>query len=114
MGAIYVMKWHDFAIVISIAEGLIMQKIITINELNLQFGAKELIANFSKDIYAGERIAIIGRNGSGKSSLLKILAQEIHDNTVQLESSLQLAYVPQLSDNDSMQSGGERFNRSLS
>ncbi len=114
MGAIYVMKWHDFAIVISIAEGLIMQKIITINELNLQFGAKELIANFSKDIYAGERIAIIGRNGSGKSSLLKILAQEIHDNAVQLESSLQLAYVPQFSDNDSTQSGGERFNSNLS
>jgi ATPase subunit of ABC transporter with duplicated ATPase domains len=91
-----------------------MQKIITINELNLQFGAKELIADFSQSIYAGERIAIIGRNGSGKSSLLKILAQEIHDNAVQLQSGLQLAYVPQLSDNNSRQSGGERFNSNLS
>lgn len=91
-----------------------MQKIITINELNLQFGAKELIADFSQNIYAHERIAIIGRNGSGKSSLLKILAQEIHDNAVQLQSGLQLAYVPQLSDNDSTQSGGERFNGNLS
>ena len=91
-----------------------MQKIITINELNLQFGAKELIADFSQSIYAGERIAIIGRNGSGKSSLLKILAQEIHDNAAQLQSGLQLAYVPQLSDNNSRQSGGERFNSNLS
>lgn len=91
-----------------------MQKIITINELNLQFGAKELITNFSQNIYAHERIAIIGRNGSGKSSLLKILAQEIHDNAVQLQSGLQLAYVPQLSDNNSTQSGGERFNSNLS
>jgi ATPase subunit of ABC transporter with duplicated ATPase domains len=91
-----------------------MQKIITINELNLQFGAKELITNFSQNIYAHERIAIIGRNGSGKSSLLKILAQEIHDNAVQLQSGLQLAYVPQLSENNSTQSGGERFNSNLS
>lgn len=114
-GVIYAIKMaHYFAIVISIAEGLIMQKIITINELNLQFGAKELIADFSQNIYAGERIAIIGRNGSGKSSLLKILAQEIHDNAVQLQSGLQLAYVPQLSDNNSTQSGGERFNSNLS
>lgn len=91
-----------------------MQKIITINELNLQFGAKELIADFSQSIYAGERIAIIGHNGSGKSSLLKILAQEIHDNAVQLQSGLQLAYIPQLSDNNNTQSGGERFNSNLS
>ena len=114
-GVIYTIKMaHDFAIVTSIAEGLIMQKIITINELNLQFGAKELIANFSQNIYAGERIAIIGRNGSGKSSLLKILAQEIHDNAVVFHDSLQLAYVPQLSENNSTQSGGERFNSNLS
>lgn len=91
-----------------------MQKIITISELNLQFGAKELIADFSQSIYAGERIAIIGHNGSGKSSLLKILAQEIHDNAVQLQSGLQLAYIPQLSDNNNTQSGGERFNSNLS
>lgn len=108
------LRWYNIAIVISIAEGFIMQKIITINELSLQFGAKELITDFSQSVYRGERIAIIGRNGSGKSTLLKLLAQEIQDNAVQPQNNFQFAYVPQLSDNNDTQSGGERFNTNLS
>ena len=45
----------------------------------------------------GERIALIGRNGGGKSSLLRIIANEIKpdDGKVWRAPALKIAYVPQ-------------------
>ncbi len=47
---------------------------------NLQFGypeKKDLIHRFSMTVYPGDRIAIIGRNGKGKTTLLKLLAEKL-------------------------------------
>ncbi len=58
---------------------------IKINNANFGFAGKELLENFSFEVNTGEKIAIIGRNGSGKTSLLKILTGEFElhqpDNT---------------------------------
>jgi ATP-binding cassette subfamily F protein uup len=51
--------------------------LLTIENLALAFGHVPLLENAALQIDAGERIAVIGRNGSGKSSLLKVLAGEI-------------------------------------
>jgi ABC-type glutathione transport system ATPase component len=41
--------------------------LIDINHLNLSFGRKTVISDFSLKIKAGERIAIVGESGSGKT-----------------------------------------------
>lgn len=51
--------------------------LLTIDNLSLAFGHMPLLEGASLQIDAGERIAVIGRNGSGKSSLLKVIAGEI-------------------------------------
>jgi ABC transport system ATP-binding/permease protein len=71
--------------------------LITLSNIDLAFGHVALLdkAQFSLD--SNERIALIGRNGTGKSSLLKILAglEKPDDGVVQMQQSLRRAYVPQ-------------------
>ena len=61
------------------------------------YGGKEVCLPASFEVRRGERVAIEGRNGSGKSSLLKILMGEPieHTGTVRLGSGLVVSYVPQ-------------------
>lgn len=56
-----------------------------------------LIENFSLEIEKGERIAIIGKNGYGKSTLLKLLAEELTPDKGSLNCSqaLRLGYFGQ-------------------
>jgi ATP-binding cassette subfamily F protein uup len=51
--------------------------LLTITDLGLAFGHVPLFENAQLQIEAGERIALIGRNGSGKSSLLKVISGEV-------------------------------------
>ena len=47
--------------------------IITLTDVSLAFDGKTLFSKVNISIYKGEKICLVGRNGSGKSSLLKIL-----------------------------------------
>ena len=93
-----------------------VHKPITITNLSLEFPHKVCFAGFSAQILPGERIGIIGRNGTGKSSILKILMGNMNpsDGKISGLESLQIGYVPQtvLEHNDL--SGGERFNKAFS
>ncbi|BDU36595.1 heme ABC transporter ATP-binding protein [Vibrio nigripulchritudo] len=51
--------------------------VISAKNLNLSFGNRKIIDDLSIDIYAGQVTALMGSNGAGKSSLLKILNGEI-------------------------------------
>ena len=70
---------------------------LTLLNAQLAFGHVPLLdhADFSLEI--GERIGLIGRNGTGKSSLLKIFAglERLDDGSLQLQQGLRVAYVPQ-------------------
>ncbi|MBA8666615.1 ATP-binding cassette domain-containing protein [Holosporaceae bacterium 'Namur'] len=48
--------------------------ILSLKEVSLTFGVKPLFDHLSLSIYPDDRIAVVGRNGEGKSSLLKVIA----------------------------------------
>jgi ATP-binding cassette subfamily F protein uup len=51
--------------------------LLTLDQVSLAYGHLPLFDNADLRIEPGERIALIGRNGSGKSSLLKVVAGEV-------------------------------------
>lgn len=83
-----------------------MHNRIKIENFSLSFLNKICFEDFSTEVNFGDRIAIVGRNGSGKSSLLKMIATQ--------NQTLPLAYVPQIIEELDLLSGGERFNKVLS
>ena len=70
---------------------------ITLQAAQLAFGDVPLLDRTSLAIEASERIGLIGRNGTGKSSLLKILAgkEQLDDGVIQIQQNLNIAYVAQ-------------------
>ncbi len=71
--------------------------LITFLNAQLAFGHLPLLDHTDFALESAERVGLIGRNGSGKSSFLKILAglEKADDGTLQLQQNLRLAYVAQ-------------------
>ncbi|UJB65305.1 ATP-binding cassette domain-containing protein [Acidovorax sp. YS12] len=71
--------------------------LITLLDAQLAFGHVALLDHASFSLEANERVGLIGRNGAGKSSLLKILGGLAHpdDGVLQVQQGLRIAYVPQ-------------------
>ena len=70
---------------------------ITLLDAQLAFGHVALLDHAGFSLEAGERIGLIGRNGAGKSSLLKILAglAKPDDGTLSVQQGLRITYVAQ-------------------
>ncbi len=71
--------------------------LITLQDAQLAFGHVALLDHTDFALESQERVGLIGRNGTGKSSLLKILAglERPDDGTLQGQGGLRVAYVPQ-------------------
>ncbi|MET0543504.1 MAG: ATP-binding cassette domain-containing protein [Variovorax sp.] len=71
--------------------------LITLLNAQLAFGHVALLDHADFSLQEGERIGLIGRNGAGKSSLLKILGglETADDGTLQLQQGVRIAYVAQ-------------------
>ncbi|MDE2255673.1 MAG: ATP-binding cassette domain-containing protein, partial [Betaproteobacteria bacterium] len=71
--------------------------VLSISDLSLAFGHVPLLDHAAMAMEAGERIGLIGRNGTGKSSLLKIIAglEAPDSGLVQVQQGLRLVYVAQ-------------------
>ena len=71
--------------------------LITLTNAHLAFGHVALLDGADFSLEPGERVALIGRNGTGKSSLLKILAglDKPDDGELQVQGGIQRYYVPQ-------------------
>jgi ATPase subunit of ABC transporter with duplicated ATPase domains len=79
---------------------------IIVKEFALSFPHKTCFEGFNAEIYYGDRIGILGKNGSGKSHLLRMLLELVDPNLV--------GYVPQIIEEHDALSGGERLNKALS
>ena len=65
--------------------------------LGLSFGDDLIFRDVSFDLEEGEKLALVGVNGAGKTSLLRIICgeNEYHDGTVELKSGASVAYLRQ-------------------
>ncbi|WP_018405525.1 ATP-binding cassette domain-containing protein [Marinobacter gelidimuriae] len=71
--------------------------LLTLDGVSLSFGMQPLLDNASLVMEAGERVCLLGRNGEGKSTLLKIVNDEVTPDggIVRLEDGAVLAVLPQ-------------------
>lgn len=70
---------------------------ISINSLSVEFSAKSLFDNISYVINPRDKIALVGKNGAGKSTMLKIIAglQMPTSGTVSVPKDVTVGYLPQ-------------------
>ncbi|MGD9831725.1 MAG: ATP-binding cassette domain-containing protein [Piscinibacter sp.] len=71
--------------------------VLSLSNAHLAFGHVALLDGASFSLESGERLGLIGRNGAGKSSLLKIVAglERPDDGLLQVTQGLRIRYVPQ-------------------
>ena len=71
--------------------------LISVCDLSLYYGERQILNNLSFEIKQDDIVAIYGGNGSGKSSLIKILLGFNHEysGVVKLASDLKISYIPQ-------------------
>jgi len=72
-------------------------RLISLEKVSVNYGGREIFRDVSFTLNQGDRLALLGGNGSGKSSILKLIRGEDipHTGTVTLGSRLILSYVPQ-------------------
>ena len=70
---------------------------ISINNVSVEFGANSLFDNISYIINKRDRIALVGRNGAGKSTMMKIIAgiQNPTSGNVSIPKGITIGYLPQ-------------------
>ena len=71
--------------------------VVSTLDIAISFGADVIFSNITVDIHERARIGIVGPNGGGKTSFLKILVGELEPSagTVQLARGIRVGYVPQ-------------------
>ena len=73
--------------------------VLSVSDLNLNAGNKILLENSSFEIFYQDKIAIMGKNGCGKSTLIKELLNELkkkeHDKW-KIGTNIKVGYIPQI------------------
>ena len=70
---------------------------LNIHNLSVSFGGEYLFEEITFRLGAGDRIGLIGKNGAGKSTMLKILSGEIEPDTGQIaaDKDLKIGFLKQ-------------------
>ena len=73
------------------------QMVVEAEKINLSYGPRAIVKNFSTRILRGNRIGIVGANGAGKTTLLKMLTGQLAPDSghVKLGTNLELATLDQ-------------------
>ena len=72
-------------------------RLVEIKDLNLYYAGKEIISGVNFEVCRGDRMCLAGRNGCGKSSILKLIAGEdiSHSGICYTGAGMKISYVPQ-------------------
>ena len=73
-------------------------EVLTIKHLKKSFGSRTLFDDVNLEVAGGERIALLGDNGTGKSTLIKILMGEESpdEGKLRLGPTVKIGYLPQI------------------
>lgn len=75
-------------------------RVLAIEDLAVSFGSRTLFANVQLDLRRGDRVALLGKNGIGKTTLLKaILAKAPYRGSIRLGANVKIAYYSQEHEN---------------
>lgn len=71
---------------------------ININKVNKTYGFDKVLNNIDITIQKGEKVALIGSNGCGKSTILKIIAgqESIDSGTISIRNNITIGYLSQI------------------
>ncbi len=71
--------------------------LITLDNISLSFSDKPILSEVSSTILKGDKIALIGRNGEGKSTFMRILAGTIEpdDGMLKIKNGIKISYLEQ-------------------
>jgi ATP-binding cassette subfamily F protein uup len=80
--------------------------LLRLNKVSLAFGHHALLDNADLEIRRGERVCLLGRNGEGKSSLMRMINGEVlpDDGSVWTRPGIRVAYLAQEVTSDSRES----------
>src|SRR5436190_519502 len=72
-------------------------RVIELRDIEMELGGRTLFQNVSLSLVAGERLGIVGRNGLGKSTLLKIILQQLEPTSgvVEIGTRTAINYIDQ-------------------
>ena len=70
---------------------------INLRNINLSFGSQEIFKDLSLAIHTNKKIGLIGNNGTGKTTLFKILSKEYdqYSGVLELPKNISIGYLPQ-------------------
>ncbi|MFZ7104286.1 MAG: ABC-F family ATP-binding cassette domain-containing protein [Peptococcaceae bacterium] len=71
--------------------------VLKAEKLSMAYGSRDLFADLSFTIYQGEKVALIGKNGTGKSTILKIIVNKLQPSAGQAQtgSRVKIGYFDQ-------------------
>ncbi|MFZ1683719.1 MAG: ABC-F family ATP-binding cassette domain-containing protein [Candidatus Zixiibacteriota bacterium] len=79
------------------SSGRSFSHVVAMEKVDLGYNEMPVVENVSFDLYRGDRVGLIGRNGSGKSTILKALIGELEPlgGTLRLGTNVDVAYFDQ-------------------
>ncbi len=76
--------------------------LLEVKELSHMYGDKKLYQNASFELYKGEHMGVVGPNGTGKSTLVKIILGDVlpDDGTITFQKGITVGHLDQYADID--------------
>ena len=85
--------------------------VAALENVDLSFGDKQIVKNFTATILRGDKVGLLGPNGAGKSTLLKLILGELPPDRGDIKqgSQIEIAYFDQLRESLNLEASLEDF-----